>query len=44
MIKQNKLIVKPVMQFAVACAAMMFVPQYWGGAKSKSGSAQCPAI
>ena len=31
MIKQNKLIVKPVMQFAVACAAMTFVPQYWGG-------------
>ena len=30
MIKQNKLIVKPVMQFAVACAAMTFVPQYWG--------------
>ena len=31
MIKQNKLIVKPVMQFAVACAAMTLVPQYWGG-------------
>ena len=31
MIKQNKLIVKPVMQFAVAFAAMTFVPQYWGG-------------
>ena len=30
MIKQNKLIVKPVMQFAVAFAAMTFVPQYWG--------------
>ena len=31
MIQQHKLIVKPVMQFAVACAAMTFVPKYWGG-------------
>lgn len=44
MIKQNMLIVKPVVQFTVAFAAMAFAPQYWGGAKFKGGSAQCPAI
>ena len=31
MIKQNKLIVKPVVQFTVAFAAMAFAPQYFGG-------------